>query len=166
MCAPSLSFSALLDAVGFPGERTLDSHEFQALAKWHEVLGELSRLERVVKVLSFSQAVHMLRKQCMETLFQPEGGGAPVQVLGILESAGLEFDCLWVGGLTDDAWPIDASPNPFLPLAAQKTIQSKAANAEIANISRHNENDSETTRESVCRNHRVGLRNHIHFFAP
>lgn len=123
-------FSALLDAVGFPGERTLDSHEYQTLGKWHEVLGEFSRLERVAKVLSFSQAIHLLKKSCADTLFQPEGGGAPVQVLGILESAGLEFDCLWVSGLTDDAWPIDASPNPFLPVAAQKAAGLPEASAE------------------------------------
>ena len=32
-------FSALLDAAGFPGERALDSDEFQTRAKWHEALG-------------------------------------------------------------------------------------------------------------------------------
>ena len=123
-------FSALLDALGFPGERTLDSHEYQALAKWHEVLGELSRLERVAKVLSFSQAIHIVKKQCVDTLFQPESGEAPVQVLGVLESAGLELDCLWVSGLTDEAWPLDASPNPFLPVAAQKAAGLPEASAE------------------------------------
>jgi probable DNA repair protein len=123
-------FSALLDATGFPGERTLDSHEFQTLAKWHEILGEFSRLERVASVFSFFDALKNLKSLCEKTLFQPEGGGAPVQVLGILESAGLEFDCLWVSGLTDDAWPIDASPNPFLPVAAQKAAGLPEASAE------------------------------------
>ena len=28
--------------------------------------------------------------------------------------AGLEFDHLWVSGLTDDAWPLPARPNPFI----------------------------------------------------
>src|SRR5688500_3057668 len=41
-------FSAILEAAGFPGERALDSDEFQTRAKWHEMLGELSKLERVV----------------------------------------------------------------------------------------------------------------------
>ena len=36
-------FSALLEAAGFPGERALDSDEFQTRAKWHEMLGELSQ---------------------------------------------------------------------------------------------------------------------------
>ncbi len=41
-------------------------------------------------------------------------------MLGVLESAGLRFDCLWVSGLTDEAWPLEARPNPFLPVALQK----------------------------------------------
>src|SRR4029078_2853004 len=59
---------------------------------------------------------------CRETLFQSaaDAPAAPIQVLGVLESAGLRFDCLWVSGLTDAAWPLDAHPNPFIPVALQK----------------------------------------------
>ena len=123
-------FSALLEAAGFPGERTLDSAEFQARAKWHETLGELAKLERVCRDLSFAEAHAKLRRLCADTLFQPESGEAPIQVLGILESAGLRFDCLWVSGLTDEAWPLDARPNPFLPIAAQKAAGIPEASAE------------------------------------
>ena len=115
-------FSALLDAAGFPGERASDSEEFQALAKWHETLGELAKLERVSKPVSIQRAFASLAHLCGETLFQPaaDGPAAPIQILGVLESAGLRFDCLWVSGLTDGAWPLDARPNPFIPVALQK----------------------------------------------
>ena len=55
-------------------------------------------------------------------LFQPaaDAPAAPIQILGVLESAGLRFDCLWVSGLTDAAWPLAARPNPFIPVALQK----------------------------------------------
>ncbi len=125
-------FSALLEAAGFPGERTLDSEEFQARAKWHETLGELARLDRVSASLPYSQALAQLKALCADTLFQPESGEAPIQVLGILESAGLEFDHLWVSGLTDEAWPLRARPNPFLPVAAQKKAGIPEASAEGA----------------------------------
>ena len=125
-------FSALLEAAGFPGERALDSEEFQARAKWHETLGELSRLERVAKAWSFGEALAHLRRLCQQALFQPETPDAPIQVLGILESAGLTFDCLWVSGLTDEAWPLDARPNPFLPIAAQKAAGVPEAAAETS----------------------------------
>ncbi len=123
-------FSAVLEAAGFPGERTLDSAEFQARAKWHETLGEFAKLERVSTKMSFSEAFGCLKRLCSETLFQPESPEAPIQVLGVLESAGLRFDCLWVSGLTDEAWPLPARPNPFLPIALQKKAGIPEASAE------------------------------------
>lgn len=113
-------FTGLLQAVGFPGERTLDSDEFQAQAKFNDTLGEFAKLERVAARMSNRDAIANLRRLCAETLFQPESPDAPIQVLGTLESLGLEFDALWVSGLTDDVWPMRARPNPFLPPALQK----------------------------------------------
>ncbi len=48
----------------------------------------------------------------------------------MLESAGLSFDCLWLSGLTDEAWPLAARPNPFLPPALQKKAGIPEASAE------------------------------------
>ena len=123
-------FSALLEAAGFPGERVLDSDEFQTRAKWHEVLSEFSRLQTVSRAMTFEEAIVALRRLCSDTLFQPESGDVPIQVLGILESAGLRFDCLWVSGLTDEAWPLAARPNPFIPVALQKKAGIPEASAE------------------------------------
>ncbi len=125
-------FTALLEAAGFPGERVLDSDEFQTRAKWHEALGELAKLERISQKFSFDDALAFLKRHCTDTLFQPESPDAPIQILGVLESAGLRFDCLWVSGLTDEAWPLDARPNPFLPIAAQKKAGIPQASAETA----------------------------------
>src|SRR5881396_3804729 len=122
-------FSSVLEAAGFPGERALDSDEFQTQAKWHEALGELSRLDRISKEMSFSQVFQTLRKVCADTLFQPD---TPIQVLGLLESAGVEFDHLWVTGLTDEIWPLKSSPNPFLPLAQQRRAGIPEASAETS----------------------------------
>ncbi len=112
-------FTALLDAAGFP-ERGLDSDEFQTRAKFNETLAEFAKLEHVAPKMSSSSALGQLRRLCADTLFQPETPDAPIQVLGVLESAGLEFDCLWVSGLTDEAWPLHAKPNPFIAPQLQK----------------------------------------------
>lgn len=125
-------FSALLDAAGFPGKRALDSAEFQARAKFYDALGEFALLERVLPRMNCAQALARLRRLAADTLFQPESGAAPVQILGILESAGLEFDHLWVSGLTDDAWPLAARPNPFIPVALQKQAGIPEAAADTA----------------------------------
>ena len=123
-------YTDILGAVGFPGERGLDSDEFQAQAKFNETLAEFAKLERVAPKMSFGRALGELRRLCADTLFQPESPDAPIQVLGVLESAGLEFDALWVSGLTDDIWPMHAKPNPFIPPALQRKAAIPEASAE------------------------------------
>ena len=123
-------FSALLEAAGFPGDRGLDSNEFQTQAKFNETLAEFAKLERVAPKMSFAPGLARLRRLCTDTLFQPETPDAPIQILGVLESAGLEFDALWVSGLTDEAWPLAASPNPFIPPALQRKAGIPEASAE------------------------------------
>lgn len=123
-------FTDILAAMGFPGERGLDSDEFQARAKFNETLAEFAKLERVAPKMSVGRALGELRRLCADTLFQPESPDAPIQVLGVLESAGLEFDALWVSGLTDDVWPMHARPNPFIPPALQRKAAIPEASAE------------------------------------
>jgi len=127
--------SALLDSVGFPGERKLDSSEYQTLKKFHEAIAGLAALDRVAGRMRFADACAHLARIAADTLFQPEAPEVPIQVLGVLESAAMEFDHLWVMGLTDDAWPIPARPNPFIPVALQRAAgvpeSSAAASLEL-----------------------------------
>ena len=125
-------FTALLEAAGFPGGRTLDSTEYQARAKFNGLLGDFARLSLVSSKISNAESLRQLRRLCGETLFQPEGSHAPVQVLGLLESVGIEFDALWVSGLTDGAWPQRVHPDPFLPVALQRKAGIHAASAEAS----------------------------------
>ncbi|MBC8024241.1 MAG: PD-(D/E)XK nuclease family protein, partial [Burkholderiales bacterium] len=113
-------FSEALRAMGLPGERACDSAEHQALARWHELLAEFATVERVTPVLACREALRLLAGMANDAIFQPEASEVPIQVLGVLESAGLEFDHLWVMGLTDDAWPLPAHPNPFIPVLLQR----------------------------------------------
>ena len=115
------AFTEALKLMGFPDKgRSLDSTEYQTLKKWHELVAGFALLDRVSAKLGYAEAVARLRRLAAQTMFQPEAPDAPVQILGVLESAGMEFDCLWVMGLTDEAWPIHPRPNPFLPLDAQR----------------------------------------------
>ena len=116
--------------MGFPGERALDSAEFQALAKWREALSAYAALGSIAPVWSAGEARARLRRLCNDTTFQPASGAAPVQVLGILESAGLAFDHLWVSGLTEDAWPLATRPHPLIAPALQRRARIPNASAE------------------------------------
>ena len=132
--APSAWARAITDALklmGFPDKgRSLDSAEYQTLKKWHEVIAGFAMLDRVSAKLGYVEAIERLRRLAAQTLFQPEAPAAPVQILGVLESAGIEFDHLWVMGLSDDAWPIHPRPNPFLPLQAQRQARVPEASIE------------------------------------
>ncbi len=123
------AIAALLEAVGFPGERALDSTEYQTLKKLHEAIAGFAALDRVAPRMRFAEACARFSRLCADTLFQPEAPQVPIQVLGVLESAGLEFDHLWVMGLTDEAWPIPARPNPFVPVALQRAAGVPEASA-------------------------------------
>ncbi|HUP97701.1 MAG TPA: PD-(D/E)XK nuclease family protein [Usitatibacter sp.] len=114
------AFSEALRAAGFPGERTLDSVEYQALQKWHALLGDLASLERVTGKMGYADACRRLARLAGAAIFQPESPEVPIHIVGVLESAGLEFDHLWVMGLHAEAWPLPARPNPFLPIRAQR----------------------------------------------
>jgi probable DNA repair protein len=114
------AISEALAVIGFPGERGLDSTEFQALAKWHEIVAEFAALDRVVPRSGYGDAVSRLRRMTADALFQPETPEVPIQVLGELEATGMEFDHLWVMGLSDETWPRGPRPNPFLPVELQR----------------------------------------------
>lgn len=126
----SATFQALLAGLGWPGERALDSEEFQTFDKWREIVAGLSALDLVSGPLRFEDALAALRRLAADTPFQPESEAAPVQVLGVLEATGLEFDHVFVTGLTDEALPASPRPNPFLPFGLQRRAGVPHAGAE------------------------------------
>jgi len=125
-------FNKALHAAGWPGDRALSSHEFQARRALGEVLERFARLDVLLGPLSLNEAVRRLAQLCRQRIFQPETRGRPaIQVLGVLESAGLDFDALWVMGMNDDLWPPPPRPNPLLPAELLRAVGAAHASAEI-----------------------------------
>ena len=113
-------FSQQLKNIGWPGERSLSSSEYQMVKAWQEkLLPALASLDPVAAPIGRSQAVGLLRRLAGEIEFQREAPTGPIQVIGLLESAGLAFDHLWVMGMNEEMFPAAARPNPFLPIAMQ-----------------------------------------------
>lgn len=113
-------FSRWLETLGWCRGRALDSNEYQAREAWNAQLARLVELDPVLGRCSRGDALAWLNRFANETLFQPRAADAPVQVLGLLEATGMQFDALWVTGLTDDVLPAAPRPNPFLPVAVQR----------------------------------------------
>ncbi len=128
------SFSRLLTAMGWPGERPLNSAEYQTTQAWNEALAEFAGLDSTAGNLHLGGALAMLQRLAVSRQFQPESEPAPIQILGVFEASGMEFDHLWVMGMHDGAWPGAASANPFLPLRLQreKNMPQSSAQRELA----------------------------------
>jgi probable DNA repair protein len=120
----------LLAALGWPGDRARSSVEHQTIEAWRALLSEFGALDAVLPRMRFGALLARLRRLARETLFQRETPETPVQILGVLEASGLEFDALWVLGLHDEVWPAAPRPNPFLPLALQRARRLPHASAE------------------------------------
>ena len=119
--APVLS--EYLGDLGWPGDRVPDSIEYQTLKIWRELLAELSKLDSVSGPVSLGAATGILRDLASSRQFQPESARAPVQILGLLETAGLRFERLWIMGMHDGAWPEVRTADPFLPLRLQRRFE-------------------------------------------
>ena len=115
----SRAFAAILRAVGWPGDRTLDSREHQLMQRWPDLLSQFAAIDAVTGPISFAQAADRLHTLASSTVFQFEDTGAPIQISDAIEIAGARFDRLWVMGLHDEAMPAPADPNPFLPISLQ-----------------------------------------------
>ncbi|OIZ95074.1 hypothetical protein A1D18_02970 [Candidatus Rickettsiella isopodorum] len=124
-------FAKKLYALSWPGERVLISSEFQLLERWSELLTQLASLDFILGEISHAEALQQLHELIANTLFQTKTlHEPPIQVLGLLDTAGMYFDALWVMGLDDRTWPAAAKPNPFIPYALQRTYQIPYASSE------------------------------------
>jgi ATP-dependent helicase/nuclease subunit B len=121
----------VLSDIGFPG-RSLDSVEYQTHLRWRELMASMASLDTLLGAVRLDDVVARLRRSAGDTLFQAETGDVPVQVLGVLEAAHLQFDHLWVANLSDDRWPPEPQPNPLLPLALQRAWQVPSASPDLA----------------------------------
>lgn len=113
-------FNEWLDLLGWPGERGLDSDEFQAMRAFRQQLQSLTRLDLTTPPISAATALVWLRRRMDEQPFQVEARDGPVQVLGVVGVAAQQFDGIWFGGLTETNWPPPQRPNPFIAVQVQR----------------------------------------------
>ena len=122
-------FDHILETMGWPGTRRLDSQEYQQLNLWFEVRDEFAAINNFSAPVSYTQACRYLRELADKTPFQAQTRDSPIQILGALEAAGLQFSHLWAMGLNDSQWPPAPAPNPLLPLQLQREHQMPHASA-------------------------------------
>lgn len=119
-----------LEQSGWPGDRTSNSVEYQQLNQWYELLGALAQFDGLLGRITFQKALSLINKETQAAIFQPQTDDSLLQILGPLEAAGLQFDYLWVTGLSDHQWPASPNPNPIIPIGLQRDEQMPHATAE------------------------------------
>ena len=123
-------FSEALALLGWPGTRTLDSIEYQQHTHWQQALIEFTRYDQIGAPLDGVAALQRLRQAMQTQVFQPKTADTPLQVLGVLEAAGLQFKALWLCDMGDDLWPTAAAPHPLLPRDLQRRLRMPRCDAE------------------------------------
>lgn len=123
-------FQQQLDLLGWPGTRRLDSQEHQQLVLWQQVNEQFLQLDNLGISFTYTQALQQLRTIAGKTPFQAQTPHSPIQILGALEGAGLQFSHCWVMGLHHRQWPPVPSPNPLLPTQLQRNYKMPHASAE------------------------------------
>lgn len=120
-----------LELLGFPGERSLNSYEYQQYEATRTLLEQYGALNCLIEQpISYREALHRLNQLAEHTLFQPETKGANIQVLGRLEAFGMTFDQIWLSEMHADLWPEAPKPNPFIPIQLQRQLHMPHASAE------------------------------------
>lgn len=115
------SLDQLLGRLGWPGRGSTDYGGQSRV--WQDALRELASLDATLPALDRTAAIRQLEQICRERIYQPGTPPASIQVLGLYEASGLQFDHLWVLGLHGDNWPPVAHPNPFIPGILQQQAQ-------------------------------------------
>jgi len=106
--------------LGWPGLKQTSSIQYQQIQQWDKLLAKLAELDNLGIEIGRSKALYFLNKIASEQLFHPQTGDAPLQVLGLLEGAGLVFDKLWVTGMHSGNLPTSGSIDPVLSANFQR----------------------------------------------
>ena len=118
------AFQTLLTQLGWQeadDSRPLDSQEFQQKQAFLAALKTFTSYQFVTTKQSFLSWLSLLERFMSEQIFQPQNvNGSPIQMMGLLEAGGQQFDGLWIMDMSIEAWPRDARPSPFLPINLQR----------------------------------------------
>jgi len=110
---------ARLEIFGWPG-KLLGDAEGLVFRRWRDAMDAFATLEQVEATMDGVHALARLRTICASLRVQPSSEGLGVQVMNLLDGAGLHFDVIFVIGMTATAFPPPPRPNPLLPVAWQR----------------------------------------------
>jgi RecB family exonuclease len=124
------SFLALLEMIGWPGERPLIPVEHAAVEGLRESISSLMTLDVLLGRVDAAEALRYLQRHSRDqTLKVRRQTPVRVEVCSLTDAVAAPVDALWVMGLNESAWPPTARPNPLLhwQMSATQVVFSWAA---------------------------------------
>jgi len=113
-------FKQFLGDMAWPGSRSLNSIEYQQCQQWDSTLEQFCTLDNLGIEVRLATALKHLQLLTQDSVFHPKTADAPLQILGLLEGSGLQFDQLWIVGMHSQNFPASVSINPLLPADFQR----------------------------------------------
>jgi ATP-dependent helicase/nuclease subunit B len=124
------AFKTRLTILGFPGEYGLNSSAYQHFQRLHILFDDFLNLSLIEPCMSKQQALDNFHALAQSTVFQTRKTPSIIQISGLLEAQGCEFDAVWVMGLTDQCLPQKVKFSPFIPIHLQCSRQMPHATSE------------------------------------
>ncbi len=121
-------FLNFLNLLGWPGEQTLNSQLYQLQQQFLQQLSQLETLDLVNPKISWQTFLSHLKHLITQTQFKAEQPRSSIDIMGIFEAEGLDYDHIWVMGMTQQQWPPQAHLNPLIPYSVQKKYHIWGAN--------------------------------------
>ncbi|QLZ69910.1 hypothetical protein FOLKNPGA_02710 [Legionella sp. PC1000] len=115
-------FQKRLNTLDFPGDYTLSSENYQCLNRFIALFDELRQFSLLSPCFTKSEALEIVRHLADNTIFQAQKTNAPIQISGLLEASGCEFESLWITGLTDQCLPKKVKLSAFIPPQLQREL--------------------------------------------
>jgi probable DNA repair protein len=121
-----------LKEFGWPGNiAELTSREFQAFEAFNDLLADFSALDDITGPLKRREAAGSLLSMAGVRTHQPKSPDTLVQVIGLGESIGFDFDVVRILGASGDELPPQVNPNPFIPIEMQRELGLTLASPEL-----------------------------------
>ena len=124
-------FAEALVAFQWPGSGALASDEQQQHERFRELVGELAMLGAGVgPQLVHGEAIELLASMARRTAFEAASEDVPITLSDSLDDPLVPYDGIWVAGLGAETWPAPPRPDPFIPIAVQRTAGLPQASAQ------------------------------------
>ena len=117
-------YQETLRSFSFPSGFSLNSINYQLCQAFEQAMKAFSVLDEMLPALGADEALSLFEQHLGQTMFQGQRpANVVLDIVGLYEIEGGQWDAVWVSGLTDNVLPQIPNPNPYLPIRSQRRAQ-------------------------------------------